>query len=92
MRLATIFLNQNCTLPYRQKVKAQDFDSCITGSNPVGAVFVKEVFKMGNLNTCCETCFWFCVYKEKEVCSNEYSENYCKEMKESDNCSEWEGK
>ena len=25
-------------MPHRQMVKAQDFDSCITGSNPVGAV------------------------------------------------------
>ena len=47
---------------------------------------------MGNLNTCCETCFWRCCYKEKEVCSNEYSEKYCEEVKEDDNCPEWEGK
>ena len=29
-------------LPYRQKAKAQDFDSCIGGSNPSGAVGISQ--------------------------------------------------
>lgn len=30
-------------LPYRQMAKAQDFDSCIGGSNPSGAVGISQL-------------------------------------------------
>ena len=79
-------------MPHRQTVKAQDFDSCITGSNPVGAVFIKEVVVMGNLNTCCGTCCWheYCV--GEWICDNEYSDSYGVETDYNDTCPDWEEK
>ena len=74
-------------------VKAQDFDSCITGSNPVGAVyyFRKEIV-MGNQNTCCGTCCWHEYYCGDWICTNEYSENENQITEYNDTCPDWEQK